>query len=146
MKSTLLSATILALFATATASAGPKPSNGPKGGGFQPTNVMHNMPMQNIGKFNGPMQTGQVMNFHTPTGQMLNLHPNGMQFNPLLKTGNNQPHGVQLLGPRHSSFRTFAPFCYPYHYCYYPWWFGWGNWGYPSYFWWDFSYVPFSGY
>jgi hypothetical protein len=145
MKNTLLSASILAigLVATATANAGPKPGNGPKGGGFQPSNVIRSLPIQNIGKPNGPMPTGQVMNFHTQTGQMLNLHTNGLQFNPLLKTGNGQPHGVQILGPQNHSFKTF---CYPPYYCYYPWWFGWGYWGYPSYWWWDSYYFPFGGF
>jgi hypothetical protein len=166
MKNALLSATILALFASTTANAAPKSGSGPQGSGFQPSNVIRSLPVQNIGKFNGPMatgqgmnihtQTGQMLNFHTPTGQMLNLHtptgqmlnlhPNGVQFNSLLKTGNGHPHGVQLLGPPNSSFKTFTPFCYPYHYCYYPWWFGWGYWGYPSYFSWDYSYFPFSGF
>jgi hypothetical protein len=166
MKNTLLSATILALVASTTANAAPKPGSGPKGGGFQPSNVIRSLPIQNIGKPNGPMPSGQVLNLHTqttqmlnlhtpagqmlnlhtPTGQVLNLHNIGVQINPLLKTGNGQPHGVQLLGPQHSSFKTFTPFCYPYHYCYYPWWFGWGYWGYPSYFWWDYSYFPFYGF
>jgi hypothetical protein len=150
MKNTLLSATILALFTTATANAGPKPSSGPKMGGFQPSNMIHSLPIQNIGKSNGPTQTGQVLNLHTPTGQMLKLHPSGVPFNPLLKTGNGQPHGVQILGPQNSNFKTFdkkfTPFCYPPYYCSYPWWFGCGYWGYPSYGWWDSCYFPFCGF
>jgi hypothetical protein len=155
MKNTLLSASILAigLVATATANAGPKPGNGPKGGGFQPSNVIHNLPIQPIGMRSGPMQSGQVLNFHTngqpinmrsgpmQTGQVLNLHTNGLQFNTLPRNGNGQLHILQS-----NSTKTFTRFFYPYHSCYYPWWFGCGYGGYPSYWWWDYGFFPWYGF